>query len=154
MGPVTPVAYVPDTGTAWTGNYVSHAGVAPMLLQGGPEPYLTSLEKMRDVLPQLRTVVRGHGPMGDARSAIDWLIHYLERLRDEVNSAFGAGKTLDETMAAVSDPWAEGLDRLLADAMAVYAPTAPHAADEMLILCRNLHRLNVLATYRLHETAS
>jgi hypothetical protein len=28
--------YVPDTRTAWTGNYLTHTGVGPVLLHGGP----------------------------------------------------------------------------------------------------------------------
>jgi cyclase len=69
-GPGDTIVYVPDTRTTWTGNYLSHAGVAPMLLQGGPQPYLASLERMRTALPELGTIVAGHGPMGDGPAAI------------------------------------------------------------------------------------
>ena len=35
-----------------------------------------------------------------------------------------------------------------------YTATAPRAADAMLALVRNLHRLNILATYRILETSA
>ncbi|MGI5282684.1 hypothetical protein ACQEVF_05070 [Nonomuraea polychroma] len=47
-GPGDTIVYVPDTRTAWTGNFVGHAGVAHMLLPGGPEPYADSLRRMRE----------------------------------------------------------------------------------------------------------
>ncbi|MCA2221686.1 MBL fold metallo-hydrolase [Nonomuraea aurantiaca] len=77
-GPGDTVVYVPDTRTAWTGNFLCHAGTAHMLLQGGPEPYLASLRRMREALPELDTIVPGHGPMGDGPAAIDALVGYLE----------------------------------------------------------------------------
>jgi cyclase len=124
-----------------------------MLLQGGPDPYLASLRQMHETLPELETIVPGHGPMGDARSAIEWLIVYLERLRNEVTTAFESGLTVDETLAESSDPWATGLDPTLAHTLEEYTATARHAADSMLMLVRNLHRLNILATYRILETS-
>ena len=98
-GPGDTIVYAPETRTARTGNYLSHAGVAPMLLQGGPQPYLASLERMRTALPELGTIVPGHGPMGDGPAAIGWLTGYLTRFR-------------------------------------------------------NLHRLNIMATYRLYEAGT
>jgi cyclase len=153
-GPGDTVVYVPDIRTAWTGNYLVHAGIGAMLLQGGPDPYLASLRQMRETLPELETIVPGHGPMGDARSAIEWLIAYLERLRESVTTAFESGLTVDETIAQSTDPWATGLDPTLAHALEEYTATAPRAADAMLALVRNLHRLNILATYRILETSA
>ncbi|MFE3956806.1 MBL fold metallo-hydrolase [Nocardia sp. NPDC059091] len=147
-GPGDTVVYVPDTRTAWTGNYVCHAGIAPMLLQGGPEPYLASLRKLRETLPDMAIVVPGHGPMGDALEAVDWLIGYLERLRDEVTAAFAAGRTLEQAQAQVTNPWAETLTPSLVAALSDYAVPVEFATQGLLTLCRNLHRLNVLATYR------
>jgi cyclase len=152
-GPGDTVVYVPDTRTAWTGNFVCHAGTAHMLLQGGPEPYLGSLRRMREALPELETIVPGHGPMGDGPAAVAALIGYLERLHDEVWASAEAGRSLEETYAACTDPWAERLDPALAAAMAGYPVPADLARQGMLALCRDLHRLNVLATYRLYETA-
>jgi cyclase len=152
-GPGDTVVYVPDAEVAWTGNYLCHAGVAHMLLQGGPEPYIGSLRRMRAALPGLRTIVPGHGPLGDGQQAIDTLIAYLERLRDEVADCYAAGKTIEETEAACTDPWAGGLDPELAEAMAWYPIPAERARQGMLALCRNLHRLNILSTYRIHQGA-
>ncbi|MEU6780834.1 MBL fold metallo-hydrolase [Nonomuraea angiospora] len=150
-GPGDTVVYVPDTRTAWTGNFVCHAGTAHMLLQGGPEPYLGSLRRMREALPELETIVPGHGPMGDGPAAVDALIGYLERLHDEVLASVRAGRDLEETYAACTDPWAEALDPGLAAALARYPVPRELAEQGMLALCRDLHRLNILATYRLYE---
>ncbi|MDL4814104.1 MBL fold metallo-hydrolase [Actinomadura opuntiae] len=151
-GPGDTIVYVPDTRTAWTGNFLGHAGVAHMLLQGGPEPYVGSLRRMREALPELRTIVPGHGPMGDGPAAIDALIAYLERLHDEVAASVEAGRTLAETEAACTDPWADDLDPALAEAIAAAYDVPPELARRgMLELCRHLHRLNVLSTYRLYE---
>lgn len=153
-GPGDTVVYVPSTRTAWTGNYLTHAGIAPMLLQGGPRPYLASLEKISTALPELGAIVPGHGPIGDGRAAIGWLAGYLTRLGEEVATAFRAGRSIEETIGTCTDPWAEGLDPELAEAMSHYPGPAALARGGMLQLCRDLHRLNVLATYRLHETAA
>ncbi|MGW4474548.1 MBL fold metallo-hydrolase [Nonomuraea sp. NPDC004354] len=149
-GPGDTVVYVPDTRTAWTGNFLAHAGIAHMLLQGGPLPYLESLRRMRQALPDLETIVPGHGPMGGGHAAIDTLIAYLERLHEEVLAAVRAGRPLDETMAACTNPWAERLDPALSAALATYQVPPDLARHAMLDLCRNLHRLNILATYRLY----
>lgn len=151
-GPGDTIVYVPEARVAWTGNYLCHAGVAHMLLQGGPEPYIASLRRMRERLPDLATIVPGHGPIGDGPAAIATLVGYLERLGEEVAESYAAGGSLEETMAACTDPWADGLDPTLAEAMATYPIPADRAVHGMLELCRNLHRLNVLATYRIHQT--
>lgn len=149
-GPGDTVVYVPDARVAWTGNLLCHAGIAHMLLQGGPEPYIGTLRRMKEALPELATIVPGHGPSGDGHAAIDTLVAYLERLHDEVLGAVRAGRTLEETMAASTDPWAEGLDPVLSAALARYQVPQDAVRRGMLDLCRNLHRLNVLATYRLY----
>lgn len=152
-GPGDTVVYVPDARTAWTGNFLCHAGVAHMLLQGGPRPYLASLRRMRETLPELETIVPGHGPMGDGHAAIAVLTGYLSRLDEEVAAAVQAGRPLEETMAACTDPWAGGLDPVLAAAMSRYPVPTATAQQRMLALCGNLHRLNILATYRLYQAA-
>ena len=153
-GPGDTIVYVPDARTAWTGNYLCHAGVAHMLLQGGPRPYLGSLRKMREALPELETIVPGHGPMGDGHTAISTLEEYLARLDDEVAAAVAAGHTLEETISACTDPWAAGLDPVLAEALSRYPVPAAAAQQGMLALNRNLHRLNILATYRVYQAAA
>ena len=91
-----------------------------MLLQGGPEPYAGSLRRMREALPELETIVPGHGPMGDGHEAIDALVGYLELLHEEVAAAVAAGRDLEETYATCTDPWAGGLDPRLLSALAGY----------------------------------
>ncbi|WP_432922280.1 MBL fold metallo-hydrolase [Microbispora sp. CA-135349] len=149
-GPGDTVVYVPDARVAWTGNLLCHAGIAHMLLQGGPEPYAGTLRRMKEALPDLVTIVPGHGPSGDGHAAIDALIAYLERLHEEVLHAVEAGRTVEETMTACTDPWAEGLDPALSAALAWYRIPQDVARRGMLDLCRNLHRLNILATHRLY----
>jgi cyclase len=152
-GPGDTIVHDPATRTAWTGNFLCHAGIAHMLLQGGPRPYLASLRRMKETFPELRTIVPGHGPMGDGHAAIDALVDYLERLHDDVETAVAAGRSLAETEAACTNPWAQGLDPALAEAMAAYPVPRQIAEARMLDLCRNLHRLNVMASYRLYSAA-
>lgn len=149
-GPGDTVVYVPDARVAWTGNLLAHAGIAHMLLQGGPQPYLATLRAMREALPDLATIVPGHGPMGDGPAAIDALVAYLERLHAEVTDSVAAGHTLEETIARCTDPWAGELDPTLVAALASYQIPQDQAVHGMRELCRNLHRLNILATYRLY----
>jgi cyclase len=149
-GPGDTIVYVPDAQAAWTGNFLCHAGIAHMLLQGGPEPYLGSLRRMRDALPDLKTIVPGHGPMGSGPEAISWLIEYLENLRDNVARLHGAGHSLEETLRLCPSPFADGLDARLSNALRAYH--GPQ--DGFLALSRNLHQLNVLATYRIVEAAT
>ena len=150
-GPGDTIVYQPDAQAAWTGNYLCHAGTAHMLLQGGPEPYLASLRRMRETLPDLRDIVPGHGPMGNGPEAIDWLIGYLEDLRDGVTQLHNAGHTLEETLELCPSPFAAGLDPRLSDALRGYAGPQDVIQGGYLNLCRNLHRLNVLSTYRIVE---
>ncbi|MET8991656.1 MBL fold metallo-hydrolase [Nonomuraea wenchangensis] len=152
-GPGDTIVYVPDARAAWTGNFLCHAGIAHMLLQGAPEPYVDSLRRMREALPELETIVPGHGPMGNGPVAVDTLIGYLERLRDEVWSSVRAGHGLEETLAACTNPWAGHLDPGLSAALAGYPVPQDLARQGMLALCRDLHRLNVLATYRIYRAS-
>lgn len=153
-GPGDTVVYVPDVRTAWTGNFLCHAGTAHMLLQGGPLPYLESLRRMKRALPELRTIVPGHGPMGDGPTAIDTLVEYLERLHTEVTEAVAAELTLEQTEISCTNPWAERLDPVLGAAFAAYTAVPQDVARAgFLDLCRNLHRLNVMATYNLYTPA-
>jgi cyclase len=151
-GPGDTIVYVPDAQVAWTGNYLSHAGIAPMLLQGGPAPYLASLRRMRQALPELRTIVPGHGPIGDGHAAIDWLVGYLEQLLHDVTEARQAGRTAQEALETCPSPFADGLDPRLVSAVARYQLPRDVARQRLLELMRNLHRLNVLATYRALES--
>jgi hypothetical protein len=87
-------------------------------------------------------VVPGHGPMGDGRDAIDTMIGYLRYLQDSVGAAIDDGRPLDDTVESSGLPerWA--------------TPDLPAPAGEMVgRLNRQMHRLNVVATYRALERA-
>ncbi|GAA3130316.1 hypothetical protein JOF29_007174 [Kribbella aluminosa] len=118
-----------------------------MLLQGGPEPYLASLRRMQETLPDLGTIVPGHGPIGDGHQAIDWLIGYLERLRDDVSSLHASGHSMLDTVRRCPSPFADGLEPDLLAALDQYEGNTDDISRAYLALCRDLHRLNVLATY-------
>jgi cyclase len=136
------IVYEPTTKTAWTGNFLPRAGVCPMLLEGGPGPYIESLEKMRTTI-DVKTVVPGHGPMGDGREAIDIMIGYLRGLQESVRAAVDAGRGLERTVEETPLPqrFAE--------------PDLPPPARQMLgQLNLQMHRLNVVATYRALESAA
>ena len=138
-GPGDVIVYEPVTKAAWTGNFLPRGGVGPMLLEGGPGPYIESLEKMRDAI-EVKTVVCGHGPMGEGHDAIDTMIGYLRGLRDSVDAAVRAGQALEATVDQTALP-----ERFA-------SPDLPAPAGEMLgQLNRQMHRLNVVATYRALE---
>jgi cyclase len=138
-GPGDVIVYEPQTKTAWTGNFLPRAGVGPMLLEGGPGPYIESLQKMRDTV-DVKTVVAGHAPMGDGRDAIDTMIGYWRELQDSVSEAIRDGQTLEDTVESVPLP-----DRFA-------HPDLPAPADKLLAqLNQQMHRLNIVSTYRALE---
>jgi cyclase len=149
-GPGDTVVYVPSARAAWTGNFVSNGGVA-MLLQGGPSPYIESLRRMRATLPELETIVPGHGPVGNGPIAVSELIAYLERLDADVRAAVRAGRSLEETYAVCADPFAIGLPESLITALTGYDLPQDLARAGFRDLARHLHRLNILVAYRTYE---
>jgi len=132
-GPGDVVVYEPVTRAAWTGNFLGHAGVAPMLLEGGPEPYIESLRRMRAAL-DTQVIVPGHGPMARGGETIDWMIDYLATLDRAVRAGVDQGLTLEQLLARRQPPTAEQLP--------------PQARQHLGDLNRNMDRLNVLATFR------
>jgi len=135
-GPGDTIVYVPSARAAWTGNFLGHRGVAPMLLEGGPRPYLASLRRMKAALDVV-VIVPGHGPVDREPGVIDWMIGYLEQLDAEVRERYAAGATLADALRARRAPPPPTL------------PQAPPAAAQMLAkLNRDMDRLNVLATWR------
>ena len=84
----------------------------------------------------VEVVAPGHGPMGGGPESVDLLIEYLVHLDESVRSSFESGMDVEATLAANPMP----LGRLL--------PEASPLAAGMNPLIENLHRLNVLATYR------
>jgi cyclase len=135
------IVYVPSAKVAFTGNFLGHAHVAPMILEGSPGPYIRSLENMRDTI-DVKTIVPGHGPPGDASEAIESMISYLRFLEQEVAAARDNGA--DETAAVASIDVPQTLD----------LPANAPGFEAIRDLNRNMHRLNVLAAYRALENAA
>ena len=74
------VVWVPEARAAWTGNMLGHRRVAPMLLEGGPAPYLDTLARFKSTL-DVRTIVPGHGfPRWHPAARMNRLAHDLHRL--------------------------------------------------------------------------
>jgi cyclase len=135
------LVYLPDDQIAWTGNFLMRAGIAPMLLEGGPGPYRKTLQAIQQTLA-LKTIVPGHGPMGDAQEALQAFISYMEEIEQRVGQALDTGETLDALLAAYPCP------------PNLILPTQLPFAAGINPLNGQLHRLNVLATYRNMEGIS
>ncbi|MGZ3679490.1 MAG: MBL fold metallo-hydrolase [Ktedonobacterales bacterium] len=129
------IVYDPDTGVAWTGNFLMCAGLPPMLLEGGPGPYIETLHAMQATLP-VSTIAPGHGPMGEGNAALENFIAYMQYVLERVGAAFASGWSLDETVERVAMP------------AVLSVPAAMPATPESQALLLHLHRLNVLATYQ------
>jgi cyclase len=127
------VVWVPEARAAWTGNMLGHRRVAPMLLEGGPAPYLDTLARFKTTL-DVRTIVPGHGPLADARALDAWMA-YLRELLEAVTRARRLGLSALATVETVPLPHGHGFPRW-------------HPAARLNRLVLDLHRLNVLATYR------
>jgi cyclase len=129
------LVYVPDVKVAWTGNFLMSAGIPPMLLEGGPGPYIDTLKAVKAML-SIESIVPGHGPMGEGKAALENLIAYLQQVQDSVGAAVAASRSLEETLATVSVP------------SLLHMPENVPPNPEFAHLIPQLHRLNVLATYR------
>ncbi len=116
------------------------AGVPPMLLEGGTGPYIETLKAVQSTL-EIQTIVPRHGPMGDGKAALENFLVYLQYLQDTNSSAFAAGKGLDETLAA------SPLGAML------HLPEGISENAQFSALLEQLHRLDVVATYRALEGA-
>jgi glyoxylase-like metal-dependent hydrolase (beta-lactamase superfamily II) len=79
------VVWVAEARAAWTGNLLGHRRVVPMLLEGGPVPYIDTLARFKSTLA-VKTIVPGHGPLADARSLDAWMT-YLRELLEAVTRA-------------------------------------------------------------------
>jgi cyclase len=127
------IVYLPDLRLAWTGNFVGHKRILPMLLEIGPLQYIETLERCQRALDTW-TIVPGHGPLG-SRESMQRTIDYLWALYRDVQKAFAAGLSADGAVGAVQLrpefrlPWWFPVPRLR-------------------VLMHNFQRLNVLFTYR------
>lgn len=128
------IVYVPDAKVAWTGNFLGPAGVSPMLLAGDPVSYVRTLRALQASL-DVRTIVPGHGFVGEAEPALAWMINHLERLTADVAEHRAAGETADQVVDSVPlrNP--------------IQLPPSP-GSDRFAALNESLHRLNVLSIYR------
>ena len=96
------------------------------------------MQSMLDVT----TIVPGHGSMGEGKSALENFIAYMQYLQEQVGAAFASGLSLDAIQEHVPMP-----------ALLHLPPTMPVTPESQALLS-DLHRLNVLATYRALEEAS
>jgi cyclase len=143
------VVYVPQARTAWTGDFLNHAGLPPVRLDGCPLTYAASLRRMRELLPELETVVPAHGPAGDAQTSISWLITYLHGLHGNVKALWDCGASAREAVAVCMLSCCRSAPPSLSAAMADYEfqdPGARHAS--LAELTTSLHRANIVTTYR------
>ncbi|USH03804.1 MBL fold metallo-hydrolase [Grimontia kaedaensis] len=94
----------PESKTMYTGNpIVTVKPSLPWLLDGHLLETLSSLQKVKDFLPDGATVVPGHGtPM--TPEDIQWHIDYLEAIKTQVQQAIDDGLSLGETVKKVQLP--------------------------------------------------
>lgn len=94
--------YLPEEKVLWTGNpVVGTAPVIPWLLDGRTQDAKATLDAVQETLAADAIVVPGHGsPM--SRAGLDFTRSYLDTLIRETQQAIDAGKSLDETVAAVT----------------------------------------------------
>lgn len=143
------VVYVPQARTAWTGDFVSHAGIPPIHLDGCPLAYAASLRRMRELLPDLKTVIPAHGPAGDAQTSISWLITYLQDLYGNVKALWDCGASARETLAVCRLSCCWSAPPSLSAVMADYAFTDPGSGHSSIAaLATSLHRAGIMAAYR------
>jgi cyclase len=127
------IVYLREQRLAWTGNFVGHKRILPMLLEIGPRDYIQTLERCQRAL-DIDTIVPGHGPLGSADS-MQRTIDYLWALYRDVKEAFDAELSAEGAVGAVRIrpefrlPW--------------WFPIR-----KMHSLMENFQRLNVLFTYR------
>lgn len=143
------VVYVPHARAAWTGDFLNHAGLPPIRLEGCPLAYAASLRRMRDLLPELQTVVPGHGPTGNAQTSISWMISYLCGLYSNVKALWDCGASAREAVAVCMFSSSWSAPPSLSAAAADYEFQEPGAAHSCLAgLAASLHRANIVATYQ------
>lgn len=94
--------YVPGAEVVFTGNPLIADGPAiPWLLDGHAVEVRATLAGLRDGLPSGARVVPGHGPVL-AVDGFTFTIDYLDALIAGVRASVDAGRTLEETVAAVT----------------------------------------------------
>jgi hypothetical protein len=79
--------------------------------------------------------------MGEGKEALENFIAYMQYLQESVGKAWDASLSLEATLAASPVP------------TLLHAPVGAPQNPELQALIEQLHRLNVLATYRALEEA-
>jgi glyoxylase-like metal-dependent hydrolase (beta-lactamase superfamily II) len=86
----------------FTGNpVIAKEPALPWLLDGHLIESIATMKALRTLAPEGAIVVPGHGAP-TTNAAIDYHIAYLEELKRHVQDAIAAGKSKDETVAAVA----------------------------------------------------
>lgn len=99
------VAYLPEHRILVAGDLVD---AMPFLGHGYPREWAAALRALLEL--DIDTVVPGHGPVLHGTDHMQTLLGYLEDLVFQVNEAVAAGRTLEETLAAVDlGAWRERL---------------------------------------------
>jgi hypothetical protein len=104
---------------------------------------------MRELLPDLETVVPAHGPAGHAQSSISWMITYLHDLYGNVKALWDCGASAREAVAVCMMSCAWSAPPSLSAAAVDYDFQQPGAGLSYLAgLAASLHRSGIVATYR------
>ena len=127
------VVYAPEARVAWTGNLIVGAGFIPPVFEGRTGEYLQTIALLSKTL-DVQTIIPGHGAPAD-RAVLGRYLAYLNELIGAVGESIAAGRTLEETLAAVPLPQE-------------YAPTPDSPFAQLGAFLEGLHRLNVQQTYR------
>jgi hypothetical protein len=90
----------------------------------------------------VKTIVPGHGPPGEAAEAIESMISYLRFLKQAVARARESGVDEHAAVDSIETPQALNL-----------TGSGP-GLEAIRDLNRNMHRLNVLSAYRALENAA
>jgi len=101
------VIYLPEEKIIFAGDLIVH-GVPVFALGGFSKEYIDTLKKIEALDSQ--KIVTGHGGLVD-KGDIPRLIQYTEDLRAEVKKYMDAGKSLDETVSALTLPQYESWPR-------------------------------------------
>lgn len=95
--------WLPEQKVLFTGNpIIAEAPALPWLLDGKLEQSLATVRKLRTMLPDGAVVVPGHGRPTDART-LDFLITYLEDLKQQTAAAVAKGLSEEDTVKQLSE---------------------------------------------------
>lgn len=94
--------YVPSAKVLWTGNpLVAAKPAVPWLLDGHGQEVSTTLAKVKAALPADTTIIPGHDHPTNVQG-FDFAVDYLNTLAREVTTAVSQGKTVEQTVEAVT----------------------------------------------------